>query len=165
MSEIQVKVQEVTEENIRPYGTLIDTNGKKADFVSEAFSYWDALEVVETAERISFGIVESYPGPMAAVNLERHSMTSETLIPLDVDIVLVVGVPTNGGRADTTSVDAFRIPRGKAVTLGVGTWHYVPLVRDRPGKTMVVFRAGTPSDDLLVDDFEETRGEVIRVLA
>ena len=94
MSEIRVEVQEVTEENLGPYGTLIDTNGRKANFVSEVFSYWDALEVVEVAGGVSFGIVESYPGPMTAVNLERHTKTGETLIPLDVDIVLVVGVPT-----------------------------------------------------------------------
>lgn len=164
MSEIEVKLQEVDAENLRPYGSLIDPTGKKADFASEVFSYWDALGAVDAAGRISFGMVESYPGPMVAVNLERHSLTAETLVPVDTDIVLVVGAPTSDDKADLSSVGAFRVPKGKAVTLRPGTWHYVPLVRGQVGKTMIVFRAGTPNDDLLVDDFQKDSGRTIRIV-
>jgi len=164
VSEIEVKLQEVSDENVVPYGTLIDASGKTPSFNSDVFSYWDALNEVDSSGRVSFGMVESYPGPIVAVNLERHSLTSETLVPIDADIVLIVGKKTDGDVADLASVSALRIPQGKAVTLHAGTWHYVPLVRERTGRTMIVFRSGTPNDDLLVDDFKETRDQIIRVV-
>lgn len=164
MSDIEVKVTEATDETISPYGRLIDITGKKPTFDSEVFRYWDAVGEVDCAGKVSFGVVESYPGVMEAVNLERHAMTSETLIPTETDIVLVVGAATDDEQADLSKVAAFRIPVGKAVTLRPGTWHYVPLVEEGAGKTIVVFRAGTPDSDLLVDEFKETRGQTIRVV-
>ncbi|HUX22759.1 MAG TPA: ureidoglycolate lyase [Spirochaetia bacterium] len=162
MNEIEVATQEISKKNIRAFGSLIEIEGKSANFASGVFSYWDALDVVETSGQVSFGMVESYPGPLVAVNLERHTRTAETLIPMDGDITLILGKATSGTTADLESVAAFRVPLGKAVTLKPGTWHYVPLSGDKVVKTMVVFRAGTPDDDLLVDDFEQTRHLIIR---
>lgn len=163
MNEIEVSLNEISRENIADYGTLIDTGDRPADFSSEVFSYWDGLDAITAEGRVSFGILESYPGPLVAVNMERHTRTTETIIPLDGDIILVLCRPTDEARADLDSAAAFRIPAGKAVTLKTGTWHYVPLVADRPVKAMIVFRAGTPNDDLFVDEIEREGRRVIRV--
>lgn len=165
MNEIEVQLNEISQENIADYGTLIDSEGRQADFSSKVFSYWDRLDAVAVEGRMSFGVLESYPGPLVAVNMERHTRTTETIIPLDGEIILVLCPPTEEARADLDSVAAFRIPAGKAVTLKAGTWHYVPLVADRTVKTMIVFRAGTPNEDLFVDEIEQERHQVVRVTA
>lgn len=165
MGDFEVKLQTISGDNFAAYGSLIETNGRAASFSSEVFSYWDALNAVAFDGSVSFGILESYPGPSVAVNLERHVRTSETLVPLDGEVVLVVGQPTSGETADLRTVAAFRISQGRAATLNPGVWHYVPLAVDKTSRTMVVFRLGTPEEDLLVDEIEATRGKTIRVIA
>lgn len=163
MNEIEAPLNEISSENITDYGTLIDTAERRANFSSKVFSYWDRLDAVATEGQISFGILESYPGPLVAVNMERHTRTTETIIPLDGEIILVLCPPSDEARADLDSVAAFRIPAGKAVTLKPGTWHYVPMVAERTVKTMIVFRAGTPDEDLFVDEIEQERHRTVRV--
>ena len=163
MEEVAVFVKDVTLENFAAYGNLIDSANKTADAASAVFDYWDGLGEVKAEGKVSFGMVRSHPGPLVATNLERHLKTSETLIPMTGEITLVVAAATESAAADLSSAAAFKVPQGKAVTLKPGTWHYVPMHADKEVKTMVVFRAGTPGDDLLVDDFSKNRGVVVRV--
>lgn len=165
MNDLFIPLKDVGHENIAPYGALIDTEVRRPDASSAIFDYWDRLGEVDAAGRVSFGVVRSHPGPLVVVNLERHAKTSETLIPMDGEIVLVVAAVTTSDSADLGSLSAFRVPQGYAVTLRPGTWHYVPLNERQEVKTMVVFRSGTSHDDLLVDDFLHERDTRVTVKA
>lgn len=162
-NEVIVFVKDVTQENFAIYGNLIDSANKTSDVASEVFDYWDGLGEVDTEGKVAFGMVSSHPGPLIVTNLERHLKTSETLIPMTGEIVLVVAAATESVTANLSSIAAFRVSQGKAVTLKRGTWHYVPINADQEVKTMVVFRAGTADDDLFVDDFNKNHGVVVKV--
>jgi ureidoglycolate lyase len=163
MTEMRIAIEEANQEKVKPYGNLIDTEKAVPNAHGAVFDYWDGLGEMEIEGKISFGMVQSHPGPLVATNLERHLKTSEGLIPITGDIVLVVGAATSNGHADLSTVKAFRIPQGKAILLHPGTWHYVPLNQAQEVKTMVVFRFGTAQNDLHVDDFSKERNVTIQI--
>jgi len=156
MAEKILSVQNATADNLADYGEFIDLAGKEPAFDSEVFSFWNDLAVGDTGPAVSFGMVNTKPGEMVASMLERHVQTTETLVALDADIVLVLSKPTLGSRPDLGSAAAFRVPQGSGVTLKRGTWHFVPLIPDnRAARTLVVFRQGTPAEDLEVYQLEK----------
>lgn len=153
-----------TRENLAPYGELIDIDGAEALADVDAFAYWNDLSLGDFQGTATFGMVKTKPGAMEVPLLERHLRTSETLIPLDEDIVLALAEPTSGSLPDLGNAAAFLVPRGQAVTLKPGTWHYIPLVPSgNAARTIVVFRKGTPSEDLEVKELEPELGTTVRV--
>lgn len=161
-----VRVQPATAENVAPYGTLISSEGATPAFDSPVFSFWNDLSLGEM-DAVSFGMVLTKSGDMTAPMLERHLKTTETLVPMEADIVLVLAAPSARPSPDDwpdlDTLAAVRLSPGTAITLKKGTWHYVPLIPDgTPARTLVVFRKGTPADDLEVRPLQEERGIVIR---
>jgi ureidoglycolate lyase len=150
--------------NVAAYGELIAIEGVEAMADLDAFAFWNDLSLGDFEGTVTFGMVHTKPGEMKVPLLERHVRTSETLIPLDEDIVLALAEPTAGDLPDLANAAAFLIPRGQAITLKPGTWHYIPMVPSgAAARTMVVFRKGTPSEDLEVKELEPELGTTIQV--
>lgn len=165
MNEKTLKIQKATAQNVAPYGELLDATGKEPAFDSEIFSFWNDLSLGTIGESVSFGMVYTKPGDLVATNLERHLNTTETLVPLDRDAVFVLAEPTTGEWPDLDNAAAFLVPTGSAITLKKGTWHYVPLLPNREeGRTLVVFRQGTPAEDLEVRQLADEKGITIRLV-
>jgi ureidoglycolate hydrolase len=159
-----LKYATATRENVAPYAELIDIEGAEALADVDAFAYWNDLSLGDFEGTATFGMVKTKAGGMAVPLLERHLRTSETLVPLDEDIVLVLAEPTSGSLPDLDNAAAFLVRRGQAVTLKRGTWHYIPLVPSgNAARTMVVFRRGTPSEDLEVKELQPELGTSLRV--
>lgn len=165
MAEKRVKIEKATNENLAPYGDLVVTEGREKTFDSDVFSFWNDVSVGHFDGAASFGMVLTKPGEMVAPMLERHLKTTETLIALDAEIVLVLAEPSRGDAPNLDTAKAFSVPRGAGVTLKAGTWHYVPLVPSKvEARTLVVFRQGTPGEDLQVYQLEETDGVTVRAV-
>ncbi len=169
MAEKTVKIQKATADALHSYGDFISSTGGEPAFDSEVFSFWNDLALGEFDGTESFGMVLTKTGEMTAPMLERHLQTTETLVPLQEEIVLVLAKPSADPREDDwpdlDTLAAFRIPTGTAVTLKKGTWHYIPLVPGKsPARTLVVFRQGTPAEDLEVRQLQEEKDTVIRVV-
>jgi len=160
-----LKLQEITPENIAGYGTLIDAGIAEPLADTPLFKYWNDLSVASLDGGVCFGVVETRPSSLACTAFERHVKTSETLIPMNGDVVLVMGKPTPGDYPDPKTVAAFRLPQGKAVTLDPGTWHFAPLAAGKPVKSMVVFKQGTPDNDLLVREMDQDKNITFQVQA
>lgn len=154
-----IAIEEATEDSITSYGTLIDIHGTSATAVTDDFSFWNDLSIVDEGSPLAFGIVQANPRPYMCTTFERHQETTETLVPLDGDIVLALGAPTSEPYPDPSTVRAFHIARGKGLTLHRGTWHYAPYATgtDRV-RTLVVFKKGTPENDLLLQNMAEDKG-------
>lgn len=159
-----IQAQQATEQNVLAYGELINPVGKDPAFDSEVFSFWNDLSVGDVGGPVSFGMVVTKPGDPVAPMLERHVQTTETLVALDADIVLVLAEPTEGSAPDLENAAAFRVPQGCGITLKRGTWHYVPLLTsNKEARTLVVFRQGTPAEDLEVYELEPNQDVTIHV--
>ena len=151
-----LKAVTATVDNVKPYGDLIDPGSAAPTADTELFRFWNDLSIADSPAPLSFGLVYTRAGGLSIPALERHVQTSETMIPLDADIAVVLGAPTDGDVPNADTVAAFRIPRGKAITLKKGTWHYVPLsTTGDPCRTLVAFRQGTPSEDLELKELAE----------
>ncbi len=159
-----LRIQQLTTKNAVPYGTLIDKTIKEPAYESEEFDYWDELAVEETSGAISVGMVEARPQKLIATTFERHARTGELLAPLDGDVILVLGKFTDGPTPEVNQVEAFRLRSGSAILLKRGTWHFAPMVADKPTRVLVVFRKGTPGDDLEVHKIDEEIGMQFEVV-
>jgi ureidoglycolate lyase len=157
MQKKPLSVQKITAKGFSPYGEVVEIEGKTALADTPVFKYFNDISVGElSGGSIGFGMVVTKPGALEAPMLERHLRTTETLMPLDEDVILVVAQPTTGGWPNTDNAAAFLVPCGTGVTLKKGTWHYVPLIRGKKeARTLVVFRQGTPAEDLEVKQLGE----------
>ena len=155
-----ITAEEMTADSIAPYGELFNNHDVEPAFDSQVFCFWNDVSVGDVGNApVSFVMVQTKPGPLHVPALERHVHTTETLVPLDSDVFLVLGTPTAGPTPDADTVKAFRLPRGMGVTLKKGTWHNVPLIREtNPAHTLVVFRQGTPTDDLEMRELSKDFG-------
>lgn len=88
---------------------------------------------------------------------ECHSRTGETLIPVEDDIIIVIGISKNNlkNEMDLNSVKAFIVKKGTAVILNPGTWHYAPIAINSKVHTFVVFDNETPDTDVIKIDTED----------
>lgn len=146
-----------TEIDIFAYGTLVHTGSRVPDTETEDFSYWDGLGVLSFPQGI-IGLVRSYPRARhLCPSLERHGNTSETLIPVNGDIVVVCALSKEDDefKVDQDTVVALRVHRGEALTLNPGVWHYAPMVRDVSVDTFVIFRKDTLRNDLIKEEYAE----------
>jgi ureidoglycolate lyase len=162
MKDVTLKVQELTEEAFAPYGQYVRTDQQKPAFEGELFNFWNKLSILDL-KSVSVGLVRSFPRKeMVNTAFEQHAKTTETLIPADGEIILVLAEPDS---SDTTKINldtvkAFRLKAGDAVVLHRNTWHFAPLVKGRAVKTWVIFEEDTPDNDLFmrhVDQENETR--------
>ncbi|MFW5695093.1 MAG: ureidoglycolate lyase [Alkalispirochaeta sp.] len=163
--EKKLSIEEATASSLEKYGELL-TNADTAPAAdNDVFAFWNDVSVGDFEGAASFGMVHTKPGDLRVPMLERHVRTTETLVPLDEDIVLVLAEPSSGELPDLETARAFKIPRGAGITLKRGTWHYVPLVPSKiDARTLVVFRQGTPAEDLEVRQLADEFGTTIEVM-
>lgn len=154
---MSIPVINPTEIDISPYGSLLHTAGRIPDAETKDFSYWDGLGELSFSQG-SVGLVRSYPRARhICPSLERHGNTSETLIPVNGDIVVVCALSRDDDEyiVDQDTVTALRVRRGEALTLNPGVWHYAPMVRDVSVDSFVIFRKDTLREDLIKEEYEE----------
>ena len=136
------------------YGTLVTNEGKTPDTDNPAFRFWDQLGKIEEHAN-SIGIVQAFPqSPRICPLLEKHNETSETLIPIEDEIVVVCALSRKDSpdRPDLSTVKAVRVRRGEALVLRPGVWHYAPMVTEQKVNTFVIFKAETPDHDLIKEE-------------
>ncbi len=156
-----IKVEPATSEGLAPFGSLIATSGWTPDASFPAFNFWNCLGLADMKGTPSLCMVESFDGAVQESTIfERHGGTTETLIPVDGDIVVVLAHDATGcyDMIEEESVRAFRIAQGNAVILNAGTWHYAPIACGRTTRTFILFDRDTPGIDVTVIDTGETLG-------
>jgi len=154
---MSIPVIDPKEVDISAYGELVTAAGRYPDAETEDFSFWNGLGILSFS-RASVGIVRSHPRARhLCPALERHGDSSETLIPVNGDIVVVCALSRgdDGGRVDRDTVKALKVQTGEALILHPGVWHYAPMVRDVSVDTFVNFRENTLETDLMKEEFEE----------
>jgi ureidoglycolate lyase len=144
---MRVTAVPVTHQSFSPYGQLIEAPSKpgRKPF-TEGLSH-DEREFVLSATRS-----QPVELPLLANQLERHSYSSQTFVPLDVSRWLVI-VSTTLAMAD---VRAFVVGSGVGVTIGRGIWHHELTVLDRAASFAVaMWKDGVTDDDFVdVEPFE-----------
>ena len=181
MRVIQLTVQQTNAHNFAGYGSvvpypLLDRTeaAYKPTFSGTGFSWYGRLLRERFEGDLSFGMVVPEASQSFEQHIfERHQKTVELLVPLDGDVVLILGQtgaiaqPLYPEHRDGTidplleqRFGAFRVAAGQAVILGRGIWHYAPLAAQRT-RVLTCYREGTERDDVEAVDLAEVDVRVV----
>lgn len=157
-------VERMTEEAFSPYGSILDADRKQPKMKEDFFTFWDGLAEMDILGKTTVALLEVVRRDPEFSKLERHVRTEEVFFALDRPVVALVGVPTPGQEfPDPKTVKAFRLEPGKGVFLKEGTWHWIPYPLQGKARLLVLFRKGTPDEDLDIKDLWETKGVSFRI--
>ncbi|PZW39446.1 ureidoglycolate lyase [Humitalea rosea] len=98
--------------------------------------------------RLGFNNAKAWDLPLTATEMERHNLSSQCFVPLDVSRWVMVVAPDLDGRPDPAALRAFVATGDQAVNYHVGTWHHPLRVLDRPGRfAVLMWTTGHKPDD------------------
>lgn len=155
--------------DLSEYGEILSTEGRDPDADTSGFRFWDCLGKIDV-QTASIGIVRAFPtDPRICTSLERHGNSSETLIPVEGEIVVVCALSKGKAAAqaskeqcqkeqspvskvDFSSVKAVPVKRGEALLLKPGVWHYAPMVTEHEVNTFVIFQFETLQRDIVKEE-------------
>jgi ureidoglycolate lyase len=158
MKKIELVPIESMSVDFQSYGVCVSVDNRQPDYDSPEFKFWNKLGIIESQNKCSICMVESYPQKQSLSTVfECHTRTGETLIPVENDVLLVLGLSKNSqhNEMDYDSVKAFLVRKGTAVILNPGTWHYAPIAQHEMVHTFVVFDHATPDSDVIKIDSQD----------
>lgn len=146
MNFIDIKIEDITKENSKEFGTLVTDKFSQPSYKDDSYSYFSKLAVNNFTEDVSFSIVQSYKEANGIVpTLEYHEKTVEVLIPTD-DVILVLA--KGDKEPDIKTAKALLLKKGDAFIINPYIWHYAPLTTDKIVNTFVIFNCNTSDSDL-----------------
>ena len=146
MNFIDIKIENITKDNSKEFGTLVTDKFSEASYKDDSYSYFSKLSVNHFTEDVSFSIVQSYKEANGIVpTLEYHEKTVEVLIPTG-DIILVLA--KGDKEPDIKTAKALLLKKGDAFIIDPYIWHYAPLTTDKVVNTFVIFNCNTSDSDL-----------------
>ena len=181
MREIELAIQQADGHNFAGYGSVVPypsfdrtEPAYEPTSTGDGFSWYGRLLRERFDDDLSFGMVVSEASRSFEQRVfERHQRTVELLVPLDGDVVLILGQtgaiarPFYAEHRDGTidpllehGFGAFRVAAGQAVVLGRGIWHSAPLAVQRT-RTLTCYREGTERDDVDAVDLAELDARVV----
>jgi ureidoglycolate hydrolase len=97
MKLVEIKIEELTEKSFKPYGEIIDVPHTKPDFSNDELDLWcgiDEIKIDKGVGQFCWLNVKSRR-PFLCNNLECHINTSEAMIPVLGQSVVVAALPDN----------------------------------------------------------------------
>lgn len=150
-----LKVTELTQEQFKDFGQIIDRELEKPRMVEVEFTFWNNLAKIAIQDPVDFGFLEVQKRAKAFSKIERHHKTPEAFYALDGDFLMPAAPPTPGQKyPNPEGVRAFYLPQGKGVIYDQGTWHWLPYPLTDKGSLLVIGRLGTADDDLEIVDMQ-----------
>ena len=149
---VDVRVEELTKENFREFGEILDADFAKPDAEECDFRfYYDLVEADYGGDPVAISVVTSkLQDDLYGNSLENHFKTPEFLAPLDgtIYVILTRTDPSDSRKPDLSSAKAFEVKPGQGILLKSGTWHRCPLSEGKSVKTLCLVRKGTPEDNI-----------------
>jgi ureidoglycolate lyase len=114
-----IQAKKLTKEGFAPYGTyenLLDNAANAAKSTLKDEFYPDLLTLnfgTSTSPSVCVCRIPRVERPIVTF-IEAHKFTCEGLLPLDADVVIYVGILSNG-ELDSDYLEAFYVPKGTFV--------------------------------------------------
>jgi ureidoglycolate lyase len=124
--------KELTLEDFRKYGSYV----KLPEASSPSFFkigkppiefFPDLLSLNLDNKALGISLCQVQPRQGKIDLLEHHNRTEEGILPLDGEVFLQLGGPTEG-EVTPWNIELFRIPKLTFVSLKRGVWHHAPFV-------------------------------------
>ena len=151
MKVVDVRIEELTKENFKEFGEVLDSDFAQPDAEECDFKFYYDLVEADFRDPVAISVVTSkLQDDLWGNSLEKHFKTEEFLAPLDgtIFVILTKTDASDEKKPDLATVRAFEVKPGQGVLLRSGTWHRCPLSEGKPVKTLCLVRKGTPTDNI-----------------
>jgi ureidoglycolate lyase len=98
---------------------------------------------------VAYSVRAATPFPLSIRQLERHSLSSQLFLPIDLSRYLVLACCSDAnGVPDLSTIGVFMADGSQSVRYGRGVWHAALHLADRPGSYLAVRYCRAMDDDL-----------------
>lgn len=154
---MNLKAKKLTKENFEVFGHYACMENPVGPAMkSQAFSFYRDPIRMHTSGRMPITVsplVVNQDKNLKVPCLEYHTYTPEVMIALDDDFVLCLAPAYSGSQPKLDEAEAFILPRGTAVHVNPGVWHYVPLpLTQKKGTVLIILPERTYENDLIMVD-------------
>lgn len=169
MNTIELKIKKINENSFKKYGKVLDIPKNKPTHSDKCFDIWMGFEDIFTKNnksKFSWFKVK-YRNDFGCINIERHLNTSEALIPIKGQSIIIVGLPGIKGSGEIVEKDslrAFYIDGTKGINLKPGIWHWIPYPLDNEADFLLIFADKTDKDDCEIIDLKEKMGIELKIV-
>ena len=143
--------QPLTTEAFAPFGTVLQATMGDGRLINggttERFDLVDDLQLGADGGRAQLALFRAQARhfPHAVTEMERHSLGSQSFVPMGAARRFVIVVARAGDAPSAHALVAFITDGHQGITLAPGTWHHALLALDA-GDFIVVERAGPAVD-------------------
>ncbi len=143
-----MKIQPLNQRNFSEFGEILTMDAIENVKAENEFDWHDTAGMIKLAPFCCTGILSCRSRERRVEKMERHHGSSEVIVALDADMVLVAS-PHDDELADHSRIRAFLIKQGQAVVMKPDTWHWIPFpVNQYDAHALVLFKDGTGANDL-----------------
>ena len=107
-------------------------------------------KVVQTisSHMVGMSLLEVRPRPLVVDETEYHNYTSESMLPIDCDMITHVAPAAPGGQPKPDDFEAYLIPKGTLLTIRPGVWHHATYtLPGESGHCLIVLPERTYTND------------------
>src|SRR5437763_14136057 len=91
----EIALKKINKENFRDYGTYIDESDIAPTYSDSAFDWWNADGIIDIDGKTSVGVVRpNFSADFSEQVIEAQNQTPEVLVPIDDDVMVLVGKKT-----------------------------------------------------------------------
>lgn len=143
-----MKIQALEQEAFAEFGEILSMDDVPSVDSANEFAFHDTAQGIRLASHCCTGVLSCRNRPRKVVKMERHHESSEVIVALDGDVVMVMA-PSDDELENNTRVRSFLIKQGQAIVMKPNTWHWIPFPVDKQDvHALVLFKDATGANDL-----------------
>lgn len=130
-----LRLEPLTAEAFAPFGEVMD-----APALGERPMLGASLRARPGAPMpsLAFSHIAPHALPILATKMERHNLSSQCFVPMDVSRYVVMVAPDKGGAPDMAGLRGFVARGDQAVNYAIDAWHHPMHALDRPARFAVL---------------------------
>lgn len=144
-----IKVKNILEADFSVYGRCADLLHPDTPYIGKSpVQFYRDMLPLSGNETLSLSVTFAEPVPMVATVMEYHSVAGECFLTLDSDTFICVAPASAGERLEADKMEGFFVPKGTAVYIHPGVWHYAPFpAGDKSIHSLVMLPQRTYAND------------------
>ncbi len=157
----EIKAIELNQDDFEPYGEVIGPQKTKPAISEPVIDFWPGVSDLTAADdnyQLNWLEVKGIR-EFVSEQMERHTQSSEALIPVQGSSIVVFGLSENMGDPDSpidySTVKAFIFDGSKSINIRKGVWHALPFPLSSKSSFIVIFQKDSHKSDMEIVDLDQ----------